>query len=165
MSPYENHLTTLLEYLSQICPKLSSMTEVKLRLIFFWAEWHCATEFGKPLTATSWSIGELGPEASPFTDAVNRLWRGKGPYPSSSFDLADYEKICLEAAVHHLGTIGIRLAMEEVCKLWVSRQAIWSHPIDMVKQGKRYKDPTLYKTTKRMNREELLSGEYSADDM
>ena len=154
----DNHLTALLEYLSRICPNRGSMTEVRLRLIFFWAEWHCVLAFGKTLTDTPWTFGELGPIAPEFTTAVSRLWGG--PYSSSIFDLDNHEKICLEGAVHYLGHIHIRQAMKEVRELWVSRQAIWSYPIDMVNLGQRLqrglKDVNVYQTTKQMSQKEIL---------
>lgn len=166
MNPYEDRLNACLQYLYHLCPKVHSMTEAQLRLMVFWADWHHATTFGAALSHTEWRMGELGPESSLFTEATTRLWGGNGV--SDTF-LTNEEKISLDGAVQALGLVGVRQSMEEVRQLWVSRRAVWSHPIHMLSMAEEFHrlstDPATWESTKEMaiNRNELLSGEYSAD--
>ena len=92
-----------------------------------------------------------------------KLWGN--PDSPSLHAISNEEKISLEGAVQHLGIVGIQQSMQEVRNLWVARQAIWHHDIPMLQMAERLErlrnDRSVYETTQQMDRQEVLSGEYS----
>lgn len=165
MNTKQARIRRMVDYLCQIVPNRQSLVEAKLRLIFFWAEWHAACQFQESLTDTSWQLGELGPENREFTEAI----LGGTTASEPTEPLTNRQKIALEAGVQALGLVPIRQAIADVRALWVSRQAVWHQPMDMVALANRYnrlvEDKSVRQTTKEMDRQEILSGEFSADNL